>query len=341
MTEEALRLLEEIRREVEAEEREARRARRRNRSNAPPNGAVFPKRSKAPALLLAVALAAAAAVPAFAAQTVPNLHLLGQWAAAGDTVINKDILDAIYPVGKIYMSTQNLNPATQFGGTWAALGAGQVLVAEGTGFTAGTTGGSTDGTAAVSLSGNVTGVGGSVNLTGTVTGVGAGATLSGTASVSGGTLSTTSGNVTLVAANMPQHTHGISHTHTANHQHHYYYAYERNGNPKNGGNTGHSYWKGSITRRTSTWSGVSGTYSGSSESTGSATPFTFNSSGTVASSSPLTGSASAKVASTGWSGTAAYTGTVSGLSGTASASGNVTDKTMQPYLVVYMWQRTA
>lgn len=54
-------------------------------------------------------------------------------------------LDTIYPVGCIYTSTVSTNPATVFGfGTWAAFGAGQVLVgkaASGTFATAGATGG--------------------------------------------------------------------------------------------------------------------------------------------------------------------------------------------------------
>lgn len=38
-------------------------------------------------------------------------------------------LDAAYPVGSIYISTSSTNPGTTFGvGTWAAFGAGQVLV---------------------------------------------------------------------------------------------------------------------------------------------------------------------------------------------------------------------
>lgn len=56
-----------------------------------------------------------------------------------------DALSAVYPVGCIYTSTASTNPATVFGfGTWAAFGAGQVLVgkaASGTFSTAGATGG--------------------------------------------------------------------------------------------------------------------------------------------------------------------------------------------------------
>ena len=44
------------------------------------------------------------------------------------------VLAALYPVGSIYLSTLATNPATLFGfGTWAAFGAGKVLVGQDTG----------------------------------------------------------------------------------------------------------------------------------------------------------------------------------------------------------------
>jgi hypothetical protein len=63
------------------------------------------------------------------------------------TAFIKNILsDIIYPVGSIYTSaTISTNPNTLLGfGTWAAFGAGRVLVGNGSGFTAGATGGSAD-----------------------------------------------------------------------------------------------------------------------------------------------------------------------------------------------------
>lgn len=53
-----------------------------------------------------------------------------------------DILSAVYPIGAIYMSTVSTSPATLFGGTWSAIGAGTFLNAAGSGYTAGGTGGS-------------------------------------------------------------------------------------------------------------------------------------------------------------------------------------------------------
>ena len=54
---------------------------------------------------------------------------------------NFGIIDALYPVGTIYQSTKNVSPSTFIGGTWTQL-TDRFLVAAGTTFAAGTTGGS-------------------------------------------------------------------------------------------------------------------------------------------------------------------------------------------------------
>ena len=57
---------------------------------------------------------------------------------------NEINIDAIYPVGSIYITTVSTNPSTYFGGTWAAFGAGKALFGKdtaGTFLTAGSTGG--------------------------------------------------------------------------------------------------------------------------------------------------------------------------------------------------------
>ena len=49
----------------------------------------------------------------------------------GSTDWNADhigLLDAVYPVGAVYISVVSTSPATLFGGTWAAFAAGRVLV---------------------------------------------------------------------------------------------------------------------------------------------------------------------------------------------------------------------
>ena len=56
-------------------------------------------------------------------------------------------LQALHPVGSVYTSTVATNPGTTFGfGTWAAFGAGRVLIGNGGAFSAGATGGSADAT---------------------------------------------------------------------------------------------------------------------------------------------------------------------------------------------------
>ena len=39
-----------------------------------------------------------------------------------------NILLRVYPVGSIYMSVNNIDPGTLFGGTWVALGSGRLRV---------------------------------------------------------------------------------------------------------------------------------------------------------------------------------------------------------------------
>lgn len=51
-----------------------------------------------------------------------------------------ELLGLIYPVGAIYMSTNNVNPGTLFGGTWTQI-KDRFLLAAGTTYAAGATGG--------------------------------------------------------------------------------------------------------------------------------------------------------------------------------------------------------
>ena len=48
--------------------------------------------------------------------------------SAYSTWSSKKIIDAIYPIGSIYMSVNNVNPSELFGGTWVAWGSGRVPV---------------------------------------------------------------------------------------------------------------------------------------------------------------------------------------------------------------------
>lgn len=70
--------------------------------------------------------------------TLSNGTVLGPWNIKGskgdkgdkgdDWTVN-GVIDLVYPVGSIYISTVFMNPGTLFGeGTWAAFGTGRVLV---------------------------------------------------------------------------------------------------------------------------------------------------------------------------------------------------------------------
>lgn len=59
-----------------------------------------------------------------------------------DTAVAKinNLLDAVYPVGSIYMSVNNVNPGTFIGGTWQQI-QDRFLLAAGSSYVAGSTGG--------------------------------------------------------------------------------------------------------------------------------------------------------------------------------------------------------
>ena len=58
-------------------------------------------------------------------------------------IYNNDLLDKTYPVGSIYISINNTDPGSLFGGTWVQI-EDRFLLAAGSSYTAGNTGGSAD-----------------------------------------------------------------------------------------------------------------------------------------------------------------------------------------------------
>lgn len=93
--------------------------------------------------------------------------------AAGltDAVISALMLK-MYPVGSIYASTVSTNPGTLFGGTWEALPAGRVLLAQGTSewgteYAAGSTGGEATHTLTIGELPEHSHTRGTMNITGT------------------------------------------------------------------------------------------------------------------------------------------------------------------------------
>jgi len=66
-------------------------------------------------------------------------HALSNFYTAGS--LKTDLLNMVYPVGSIYMSAVNISPAAFLGGTWQAIEQGRMLMAAGSSWQAGTTGG--------------------------------------------------------------------------------------------------------------------------------------------------------------------------------------------------------
>jgi hypothetical protein len=79
--------------------------------------------------------AAALASPAFTGVPTAATAAFGtSTTQLATTAFVQAALQAVYPVGSIYTSTTATNPGTTFGfGTWAAFGAGKVLVGQDTG----------------------------------------------------------------------------------------------------------------------------------------------------------------------------------------------------------------
>lgn len=266
--------------------------------------------------------------------------------AFGNSVIKPAILSAAFPVGCIYTSTSSANPASFLGiGTWSAYGSGRVLVGAGSGYSAGSTGGS----ASVK-----------VIPTGSV------------------------GGTQLTVANLPSHTHTATtasagaHSHTAQsagaHVHtessagsHTHTAQNAGGHTHSRGtmeitgafgldDRGASYTTGAFSKGASMSSvgaegkdtgysldfTASNSWTGATSSNGSHT-HTINSAGahthTIASAGAHTHSTDSKGSHTH---TITVSSTGSGTAHTHSFTGaEVTISTLQPYVVVYFWRRTA
>ena len=60
-----------------------------------------------------------------------------------------NLLDVVYPVGSVYMSTNSISPATLVGGTWTQV-KDMFLLGAGSSYAAGSTGGETEHTLTVS-----------------------------------------------------------------------------------------------------------------------------------------------------------------------------------------------
>jgi hypothetical protein len=139
-------------------------------------------------------------------------------AAGAATNLATEFGKLLYPVGSIYINASvATDPATLLGfGTWAAFGAGRVPVGTGSGFTAGSTGGSADAVVVSHTHTASTAAAGSA--TGSISGYGPLGTFYSTSGVFSGSnyqydgmqgASGRSGNNT-ANLSIPDHTHGVT-----------------------------------------------------------------------------------------------------------------------------------
>ncbi len=239
-----------------------------------------------------------------------------------DYVVKDAILEA-YPVGAIYLSTVATSPAILFGGEWEEI-YNRFLVAAGSNYTAGVSGGSST----VTLSES--------NLPAHTHSL-----PSHTHSLPAHTHSLPSHTHSLPSHthSLPSHTHSIpshthsfsattsssgSHSHTVNYNLSVFPTGGRQRQYHPSGEDGSTTFTNSAGAHTHTISGTTGSYSGTSGST----------SGTSGSTSGTSGSTSGTSGST--------EGTSGSASGTSGSTGSGTAfSIVPPYLAVYMWQRTA
>jgi hypothetical protein len=270
-----------------------------------------------------------------------------------DSVTNTDLTAALYPVGSLYISTENITPGTAFGGTWEVYSSGRCIVTEGTGYAIGALGGTADTTRTGAATGTVTGVGGAISMTGTAAAVGQSRPISTTVTGVGGAFSL-AGSFTLTTANLPSHYHTMAHTHNIpEHTHTFIYREGKNGWPNGSGDTNsdgndlRNHWRGNNSIPNNGRATQNPTPGNSGDSSvantanaGSGTAKAVTSSGTAAN---LASAAAFNLtsAAAGYSGTVTTSGTAANLSGTTSGTATGADKTMQPYLVVYVWRRIA
>ncbi len=247
-----------------------------------------------------------------------------------------ELFDSVYPVGAVYISTSSTSPASLFGGSWTQI-TNTFLVASGSDYTAGSTGGSTSVTLTAS---NIPSHSHSIPE------------LSGTAASAGAHTHTgPSHSHSLPSHNhsLPSHTHSVnSHTHSipalsgtaasaGAHCHTGNYAKDNTtGGSANryypdGANTSSGYLvnrAGAHTHSVTT----------SSSTTGSTSPSTGSTSGTSGNTSGTSGAAGDGATSS--AGAHTHSVTISSTN-TGTYGSGAAFNTVPPYYAVYMWRRTA
>lgn len=239
----------------------------------------------------------------------------------GDAVMealdSKTIGQLVYPVGSIYISVNNVNPGTIFGGTWQQV-KDRFILAAGDAYKGRATGGSADAVIPTHTH-TITASSGS-----------AGAhthTTSGTAASGGAHTHTVSGT----GASAGAHTHSVSGTAASAGAH----THSMNKLWSNGSGSSSAYTMSSnrtlTTRNTASAGAHTHSVSGTAASAGA---HTHTVSGTAASGGAHTHTTSGTAASAG-----AHTHTVTATAANTGVDG--VGKNMPPYLAVYMWKRTA
>lgn len=260
--------------------------------------------------------------------------------------------DLIYPIGSIYLSVNNVNPGTLFGGTWEQI-QNQFLLGAGNVYTAGNTGGSaTKSIAVTNLPSHTHSVGAHAHGLNSHTHTydkaksptgGPSTNTSGgpNNNTSGGPSTNTSGSTAITVAQMPSHNHaqndwvvGVSANYTA--------RSDSNWN-KAAASTSGIFMAVNTLKNTSGW-GNSDKYVVGSTGSGQGHTHTLNShthtlnSHTHSLNSHTHTNTYTSTASGGPSTT--NTANSTAFDSGATGSGTALD-IMPPYLVVYMWKRTA
>lgn len=238
-------------------------------------------------------------------------------SAVKEAVDAKLVGNLVYPVGSIYISANSVNPATIFGGTWEQV-KDQFLLAAGSEYAAGSTGGSADAIVPEHTH----------DITASSASAGAHThTTSGTAASAGAHTHTTSGT----AASAGAHTHTVSGTAASAGAH----THGMGNVWSSGTGSSSAYMQTSnralTTRNTASAGAHTHTVSGTAASAGAHTHTT---SGTAASAGAHTHNVTGTAASAG-----AHTHAVTATAATTGEA--ATGKNMPPYLAVYVWKRTA
>lgn len=238
--------------------------------------------------------------------------------------LKAEVLNMVYPIGAIYISLNNVNPSGSLGGTWTQIASGRTLIGAGTTYTAGNEGGAASASFTLtsanmpshthSLSNHTHGLNGHTH-----------------SFTPSGTISSLSANTGSTALTTAANTGGLTAKSAGSHSHNVKWDIDGSG-------TGSQHVIRAEMNETK-WGYMTTESAGShSHSIDSHTHSISGHTHTMNHSHTFTGTQGTTGANNG--STAAPSNNTSGSAGQATPTA-VTISTLQPYLVVYMWQRTA